>query len=129
MMRDREGATAAGSRRPPAPASGRQGARPGRVLGSAAAIAAGALALVVATAHAEGPSVETIARNCMGCHGEDGVSPGNMPTIYGKSKEWTIQRLEEFRSGDRESTIMGRIMKAFAEEDIEALAEYFSARR
>lgn len=129
MVRDREGARAAGSRRTPALGGRCQGAGPGRVLGSAAAIAAAGLALMVATAHAEGPSVETIARNCMGCHGEGGVSPGNMPTIYGKSKEWTIQRLEEFRSGDREATIMGRIMKAFAEEDIEALAEYFSARR
>jgi sulfide dehydrogenase cytochrome subunit len=51
-----------------------------------------------------------------------------MPTISGKSKDWTIRRLKEFRSGDREATIMGRIMKAFADEDIEAMADYFSAR-
>ncbi|MEE9140938.1 MAG: c-type cytochrome [Alphaproteobacteria bacterium] len=87
------------------------------------------LALAAGAARAEGPTVEAIARNCMSCHGEGGVSPGSMPTIYGKSTDWTIGRLKEFRSGKREATIMGRIMKAFADDDIEAVAEYFAARK
>ncbi len=87
-----------------------------------------ALVLEAGAARAQGPTVEAIARNCMACHGEGGISPGNMPTISGKSKDWTIRRLKEFRSGDREATIMGRIMKAFADKDIEAMADYFSAR-
>lgn len=82
-----------------------------------------------AGAEAEGPTVEALALNCMTCHGEDGVSPGSVPTIYGKRADWLTAQLLEFRSGTRESTIMGRIMKAFTDEDIVNLAEYFAARR
>lgn len=75
----------------------------------------------------EGPTVAALARNCMGCHGEDGNSPGAMATIRGKSANWLAESLADFRSGARESTIMGRIMGPFADEDIAALATYFAA--
>ena len=87
-----------------------------------------ALVMAPAPARGEGPTVEAVARNCMGCHGEDGASPASMPTIAGKSREWLAERLYEFRSGARDSTIMGRIMGAFADEDIEAMADYFANR-
>lgn len=76
-----------------------------------------------------GPSIETIARNCTGCHGLDGKSPGAIPTIYQKSADWMTQRLIEFRDGKRESALMGRIMKGFADEDIRKLAEYFADQK
>jgi sulfide dehydrogenase cytochrome subunit len=77
----------------------------------------------------EGPTVETIARNCTGCHGADGKSPGSVPTIAGKSADWIAGRLMQFRSGERPSSIMGRIIKPFADEDIRNIADYFAAKK
>jgi sulfide dehydrogenase cytochrome subunit len=88
-----------------------------------------ALLIAPAGAQAEGPTVEALARNCMTCHGEDGISPGSMPTLYGKSADWMTTQLLEFRLGALESTIMGRIMGAFTDEDIVNLSDYLSARK
>jgi sulfide dehydrogenase cytochrome subunit len=85
-----------------------------------------ALVLAPAAAQADGPTVEALARNCMTCHGEDGISPGSMPTLYGKSADWMTAQLLEFRSGARQSTIMGRVMGAFTDEDIVTLADHLS---
>lgn len=77
----------------------------------------------------QGPTTESIARNCTGCHGIDGKSPGSIPTIYGKSADWMAERLKEFRDGKRDSTIMQRIIKPFADSDIQAIAKYFATRK
>jgi len=93
----------------------------------AAAAAAAAQEPGPGTADSAGPPVPTIARNCLGCHGPEGVSPGAMPTLAGKTADYVARRLMEFRDGARPSTIMGRIMKPFADEDIQKIAAYFAA--
>lgn len=98
-------------------------------------IAIAALGLVLAAnAHAqsggsEDPPTETIARNCMACHGVDGISPGAIPTIYRKSADYLAERMIAFRDGKRDSTVMGRILQGFADDDIRKLAEYFAAEK
>ena len=77
----------------------------------------------------EGPKTETIARNCTGCHGVDGKSPGAIPTINGKTADYLAERMMQFRDGKRESTVMNRIMKGFADDDIRRLAEYCADRK
>jgi sulfide dehydrogenase cytochrome subunit len=77
----------------------------------------------------QGVSVETLARACSGCHGIGGVSPGAIPTIAGKAEDYLVQRMTELRDGKRPSTIMGRVLKPFADEDIANLARYFATRK
>lgn len=77
----------------------------------------------------QGPTVETLARGCSGCHGIDGVSPGAIPTIAGKSESFLIERMTDFRDHKRPSTIMGRVLKPFSKEDIAELAHYFASRK
>lgn len=106
-----------------------------RILGAAAI--AGLLAASAAIAEdppadsagGQGPEIATIARNCLGCHGPEAVSPGAMPTLAGKTETYLAARLTEFRDGMRPSTIMGRIMKPFADEDIQHLAAYFAGEK
>jgi len=76
----------------------------------------------------EGPRTETIARNCTGCHGPDGKSPGAIPTLAGKTADYLAERMTQFRNGARESTVMDRILKGFADEDIRKIADYFAGR-
>lgn len=75
----------------------------------------------------EGPATATIARNCMGCHGVNGLSPGAIPTLYGKTADFLAERMKAFRDGKRDSTIMGRILHGFADDDIRKLADYFAS--
>lgn len=97
-------------------------------------IAAALCLLLSAAAHAEspsgeGPPTETIARNCTGCHGPDGKSPGKIPVIAGKPADDLAKKMMEFRDGKREAALMGRIMKGFADDDMRRLAEYFSGKK
>jgi sulfide dehydrogenase cytochrome subunit len=78
---------------------------------------------------ARGVSVETLARACDGCHGIDGRSPGAIPTIAGKDEDYLARRMTQFRDGKRPSTIMGRVLKPFADEDIANLARFYSTRK
>jgi len=68
-----------------------------------------------------------MARNCFGCHGPDGRSPGAIPALNGKSAAFIVKSLKDFRSGERPSTVMGRHAKGYSDAEVEALATYISS--
>ena len=72
---------------------------------------------------------EMLSVSCAGCHGTDGHSPGSIPDISDKSAEYIRTSMEEFRSGKRESTVMGRQAKGYTDEEIQLIAEYFAQRK
>ena len=67
-----------------------------------------------------------LSASCAGCHGTDGRSPGAIPDISGKSAEFIRTALQEFRSGERSSTVMGRHAKGYTDEEMRLIAEYFA---
>ena len=68
---------------------------------------------------------QLLSISCAGCHGTDGKSPGSIPSIAGKSPDTIETALKEFRSGQRESTVMGRHAKGYTDEEIKLIAVYF----
>lgn len=71
-----------------------------------------------------------LANTCAGCHGTYGASVGPAtPTIAGMTKDTIIEAMKGYASGDRPSTIMGRIAKGYTEKDYEAMAEYFTKQK
>jgi len=70
-----------------------------------------------------------LSASCAGCHGTDGHSPGSIPDISDKSADYIRTSLEEFRSGRRESTVMGRQAKGYTDEEILLIAEYFEKQK
>ncbi|MBF6058213.1 MULTISPECIES: c-type cytochrome [Thiomicrorhabdus] len=73
---------------------------------------------------------EMLANTCAGCHGPNGVSHGPAtPSIAGISKDYFIESMHAYASGDRPSTIMMRIAKGYSDADIEAMANYFSKQK
>ena len=72
---------------------------------------------------------EMLSASCAGCHGTDGHSPGAIPDISGKSADFIRISMQEFRSGERESTVMGRQAKGYSDEEIRLIAEYFGKRK
>lgn len=72
-------------------------------------------------------SASMLAHTCAGCHGTNGASAGlYMPTIGGLDKAYLTSVLSDYKLGLRPSTIMGRIMKGYSEQEIWAMAGWFS---
>ncbi|MES9988965.1 MAG: c-type cytochrome [Candidatus Thiodiazotropha endolucinida] len=74
-------------------------------------------------------SPSMLANTCAGCHGTDGASAGDaMPIIGGMEKEYMQLVLAEFKSGERDSTIMGRIAKGYSDNELKAIASYIASQ-
>jgi len=93
------------------------------------AVAAGALALS-ATAFAAPPSAEMLANACAGCHGTNGGSAGDtMPSLASQSESAIVEAMLKFKSGERPSTIMGRLAKGYTDEQIKAMGGFFAKQK
>ncbi|WP_135079950.1 cytochrome c [Terasakiella sp. SH-1] len=95
-------------------------------------VAAGLLAMASYSndASAEMASVETLAAPCAGCHGTKGSSHGPAtPTIAGITQDYFISSMESYISGERKSTVMGRIAKGYSAEEIKVMADYFANQK
>ncbi|HIP52664.1 MAG TPA: cytochrome c4 [Chromatiales bacterium] len=87
---------------------------------ASAAIAADKPALL------SGASADMLANTCAGCHGTDGASNGPAtPTIAGLSKDYFVEIMQGFKSGEVPSTIMTRIAKGYSDDEFKAMADYF----
>ena len=67
-----------------------------------------------------------LADACAPCHGTDGKSPGAIPALSGKSADYIVQRMLEFKAGAREGTVMNRIAKGYTDAEIAAVAQHFA---
>lgn len=73
------------------------------------------------------PEVEGLARTCNNCHGVNGVSVGpTMPSIAGLPEYYLKSVMLQWKAGKRFSATMDRLIKGYTDEQIAALARYFS---
>ena len=76
------------------------------------------------TATAGGATPSALADACAPCHGTDGMSPGPIPSLSGKSAAYITQRMLEFKAGARQGTVMNRIAKGYDDAEIAAIAQH-----
>jgi cytochrome c553 len=88
-----------------------------------------ALTLAALAAHAEDKTARSIAATCSGCHGTNGVSAGGIPTLAGVDAERIAGLMREFRDGKRPATVMHQHAKGYTDEQIDAVAAWFAARK
>lgn len=75
------------------------------------------------------PSGEMFSNTCAACHGTFGHFEGDyMPPLAGMDKGRFVESMIAFRNGSRPATIMDRVAKAFTDEEIEAMADFFAAQ-
>ena len=67
------------------------------------------------------------ATSCSGCHAPAG-SGGFMP-INGRDANDLSASMQAFRTGERPSTLMGRLMKGFSPDEIQAIAAWIAAQK
>ena len=67
------------------------------------------------------------AASCASCHGTNGRSAGDVPSLAARSKADLLAILQEFRAGKRKTaTIMHQYAVAYSEKELERMAEFFS---
>lgn len=95
-----------------------------------ARLAAAALALAAAAAHAqENPAARSLAATCASCHGTEGRSvTKEVASLAGLQKDYIAAQMKAFRDGARPATIMHQLAKGYSDAQIEQLAGYFSRR-
>jgi len=96
----------------------------------AATLASGAVFALSALAQGTDPNLgRNLAAACANCHGTNGVSQQGMPNLAGQQRGYLAQQMQDFRAGKRPATIMHQIAKGYSDEQIDALAAYFSAQK
>ena len=78
-------------------------------------------------ASAQTADLRLLSLSCAGCHGPAGHSPGNIPSLYGRSAASIAESLRAFRSDLRPSTVMGRVAKGYTDAEIAAVAQQIAA--
>ena len=87
------------------------------------------LALFQGMAAAQSPPPAK-AETCVVCHGALGISTApDAPNIAGQPRQYLVAQLKQFRSGKRPSEVMNVLAKTLSDEEIEALADWYSAIR
>ncbi|WP_198003254.1 c-type cytochrome [Alkalilimnicola ehrlichii MLHE-1] len=70
---------------------------------------------------------ELLASTCFACHGVEGRRGEEVPALAGESFRVLRAQLLAFREDEvPDTTVMNRIAKGYSDEEIEALARYFS---
>lgn len=68
------------------------------------------------------------AKTCITCHGETGVGVAPQPpTLAGQHQDYLRHALQQYRSGERVNAVMSAFAAALTDEDIEAIALYYSS--
>ena len=90
---------------------------------------AGALALAFAiSAPAIAAEPPAGASSCSGCHAASTEVDAPVPRILERQPAEIIAAMQAFRSGERTSTVMGRIAKGFSEDEIRAITVWLAAQ-
>jgi len=64
---------------------------------------------------------------CSTCHTPEG-GDGSIPLIHAKTKEYLVSALLEYKNQQRSNEVMRGVTAALTDEEIAALATYFSAQ-
>jgi sulfide dehydrogenase cytochrome subunit len=87
-------------------------------------------ALACGIASAAPPTPAMLTNSCAGCHGIGGASAGpSMPNLAGHSKQAIVEAMKKFKSGERPSTLMGRLAKGYSDAEFAAMGDYYSKQK
>jgi cytochrome c553 len=73
-------------------------------------------------------NLRSLAATCAACHGTDGrpVSGSPLAPLAGMSRDNMLAQFKAFKDGSRPATVMHQLAKGYSDQQVEALATYFS---
>jgi sulfide dehydrogenase cytochrome subunit len=69
------------------------------------------------------------ASSCSGCHALSPALTTAIPRLAGRNAAEVAGQMQAFKSGQRPSTVMGRIAKGFSDPEIEAIAQWYASQQ
>ncbi|NTV72069.1 MAG: c-type cytochrome [Azonexaceae bacterium] len=97
-----------------------------------APLAALCLLAMTSTSQAADPNLgRNLAATCANCHGTNGnaVKGAGLDSLAGVPKDKILQKLSEFKSGDKPASIMHQISKGYTDSQLDLIATYFAAQK
>jgi sulfide dehydrogenase cytochrome subunit len=72
--------------------------------------------------------VRSLAANCAACHGTNGrpAPDSTLAGLAGKPRDELLTAMTQFRGGAKPATLMHQLSKGYSDEELAALADYFS---
>lgn len=72
----------------------------------------------------------SLAATCANCHGTNGngVVDGGMPLINNLSAAKILSTLQEYKSGERQGTVMPQLAKGYSDEQLEIIANQLGTK-
>lgn len=71
----------------------------------------------------------TLAASCAACHGTNGRAVAGNAVLAGMDKAYFTTQMLAFKNGERPATVMQRHAKGLLIDEINQLADYFSAQK
>ncbi|MEK6210006.1 MAG: cytochrome c [Pseudomonadota bacterium] len=67
--------------------------------------------------------------SCAHCHGTDGNSTSSAyPSLAGQTRDYLYRQMKDFKEGRRKDSMMSPSIGMLSDQDMQELAEYFSAQ-
>jgi sulfide dehydrogenase cytochrome subunit len=91
---------------------------------------AGALAAIAGSSYAQSMDplqLRSLAASCSNCHGTLGVAEAGNESLAGANKDDMLKIMMDFKTGKKPATIMHQLSKGYTDEQLAALASYFSS--
>jgi cytochrome c553 len=72
--------------------------------------------------------VRALAANCAACHGTNGhpAKGSDLAGLAGKPGNELLMAMRQFKEGKKPATVMHQLAKGYTDEELAALADYFS---
>ncbi|MDH3979501.1 MAG: cytochrome c [Gammaproteobacteria bacterium] len=65
---------------------------------------------------------------CSGCHGADGIGTNDQnPNLAGQKEAYLVKATKAYRDGTRSDPMMGAMLKALSDTDIENISAFYSS--
>lgn len=87
------------------------------------------MGLVVTAGLSNAQSFEQVrswAAACSNCHGTNGVSAPGRETLAGMPEEMMVKKMQDFKLGRTQATLMHQLAKGYDDAQIAAIAKYFA---
>ncbi len=88
------------------------------------------VALLAGAASAQAPAGATQGRNlaaqCANCHGTNGKSVAEVPSLAGQPATTIVQKMKDYRDGKLPASIMHQLSKGYTDEQVALMADFFS---
>lgn len=73
--------------------------------------------------------VRAMAAACAGCHGTHGLAESGHPSLAGVSQNELLKKMLDFKTGASPATLMHQLTRGYSDEQLAALAAYFSVQK